>query len=312
MRTPGIWMAVGALGLVAACDRFAVPIAPPETAPPPLARPVAEEPSPESLELAAYYRQVEAGHRTRGLLRADGGGPDVPFDAERLARTFEALAFSREFSDVGGALVRQSGDSILHRWAGPVRIEPVFGPAVSDGPRADDGASIQRLTDRLARVTGHPVSVVDRGGNFRVLIVTEDQRRAIGPTLKRMIPEIRQREIDVIQTLDRATYCLVVASDPANNGVLTRAVAIIRAELPPLLRLSCIHEEIAQGLGLANDSPEARPSIFNDDDEFGRLTAMDELMLQLLYDKRLSPGMDAATARPAVRDIAAALTAPSF
>ena len=29
---------------------------------------------------------------------------------------------------------------------------------------------------------------------------------------------------------------------------------------PDLLRLSCMHEEIAQGLGLANDSPLARPS----------------------------------------------------
>jgi hypothetical protein len=43
---------------------------------------------------------------------------------------------------------------------------------------------------------------------------------------------------------------------------------VIRAEHPDLLRLSCLHEEIAQGLGLPNDSPRARPSIFNDDEEF--------------------------------------------
>lgn len=314
MRGLGFRIALVTFGLVAGCDRFADPFAPPATAtaPAPPSRPVAEEPSPESLELAAYYRQVETGHRTRGLLRADGGGPDVPFDADRLARTFEALAFSREFSDVGGALVRRSDPSILHRWADPVRIEPVFGPAVSDGQRADDMASIARFADRLARVTGHPIATVDRGGNFRVLIVTEDQRRVIGPTLKRMVPEIRQREIDVIQNLDRSTYCVVVASDPQNGGTLKRAVAIIRAELPPMLRLSCIHEEIAQGLGLANDSPDARPSIFNDDDEFGRLTTMDELMLEMLYSPKLTPGMDAASARPIVRDLAAALTAPAF
>ena len=144
-----------------------------------------------------------------------------------------------------------------------------------------------------------------------MLVVNEDQRRAIGPTLTRMIPEIRQNEIDVVQNLDRASYCLVMTSDPKNDGVIKRAVAIIRAELPPLLRLSCIHEEIAQGLGLSNDSPNARPSIFNDDDEFGRLTAMDELMLQMLYDPRLQPGIDAETARPTVKAIAAELTAPN-
>lgn len=312
MRWTAACLLLGSLGLVAACDRFGDLSTLPEQAPPPLSRPSVEEPSAESIALAEYYQRVETGHVTRGLLRADGGGPDVPFDAAKLAETFQAIAFSREFSDVGGALVRRSDESILHRWQEPIRIEPVFGPAVPDSQRADDTASIRRFADRLARVTGHPVSMVDRGGNFHVLIVTEDQRRTIGPTLRRMIPEIRDREINVIQALDRATYCVVLASDPGNGGVLKRAVAIIRAELPPLLRLSCIHEEIAQGLGLANDSPKARPSIFNDDDEFGRLTTMDELMLTMLYDRRLSPGMDAATARPIVSDMARALKAQAF
>ena len=312
MRWTAACLLLGSLGLVAACDRFDGATTVPDQAPPPLSRPVAEEPSAESIALADYYKRVETGHVTRGLLRVDGGGPDVPFDAAKLAETFQTIAFSREFSDVGGALVRRSDESILHRWQDPVRIEPVFGPAVPDSQRADDTASIGRFADRLARVTGHPVSMVDRGGNFHVLIITEDQRRTIGPTLRRMIPEIRDREINVIQTLDRATYCVVLASDPGNGGVLKRAVAIIRAELPPLLRLSCIHEEIAQGLGLANDSPRARPSIFNDDDEFGRLTTMDELMLTMLYDRRLSPGMDAATARPIVSDMARALKAQAF
>jgi hypothetical protein len=312
MRRYKFWLALGVFGLVASCDQYGGVPSLPESVPPPAARPEPEEPSEDSIALSAYYRDVEAGHRIRGLLRADGGGPDVPFDADKLARTFEAIAFSREFSDVGGALIRRSDESMLNRWQEPVRIEVTFGPAVPDRQRAEDAASVRSFADRLRRVTGHPISTVERGGNFHVLIVTDDQRKRIGPTLRRILPEIRQREIDVIQSLDRATYCVVVASDPANNGELRRAVAIIRAELPPMLRLSCFHEEIAQGLGLANDSPEARPSIFNDDDEFGRLTSMDEQMLRMLYDPRLSPGIDAATARPIVKEIANALTAQAF
>ena len=115
-----------------------------------------------------------------------------------------------------------------------------------------------------------------------------------------------------IENLGRESYCLVVAADPADDGVITQAVAVIRDELPVLLRLSCIHEELAQGLGLANDSPSARPSIFNDDDEFGRLTAMDERMLSMLYDPRLKPGMDAAEARPIVARLAAAQLGSNF
>ncbi|RMD94966.1 MAG: DUF2927 domain-containing protein, partial [Alphaproteobacteria bacterium] len=86
-----------------------------------------------------------------------------------------------------------------------------------------------------------------------------------------------------------------------------RAVAIIRAEHPPLMRRSCIHEEIAQGLGLANDSPDARPSIFNDDEEFALLTTHDELLLKMLYDPRMRPGMTPEEARPVAEIIAAEL-----
>jgi len=299
--------------LVSACDQLDIfragPVIPPET---PVVAAEDDGFSPQSLELVSYYASVENGHRTRGLLRADGGGPDVPFDAERLAATFRATAFAREFSDVGSALVRREGESILHRWEAPIRVEAMFGASVPNMQRADDSASIRRFAERLGRITRHPVSFVQRGGNFQVLVLTESERRVSGPLLQRLMPGIRAREIDLIQNLDRATYCVVVASDPADDGVLTRAVAVIRAELPSLLRLSCIHEEMSQGLGLANDSPTARPSIFNDDDEFGRLTAMDEKMLTMLYDLRLRPGMDAETAAPVVRELAEALTGPVF
>lgn len=310
MKAPWVLRVGSILLLLSACDKMdAFRAGPVPAQPAPI---VEDEPSQASLEMAAYYERVEEGHRTRGLLRIDGGGPDVPYDADRLARTFTAVAFSREFTDVGENLVRREGESMLHRWNTPVLIEPIFGSSVPDMQRADDSAAIRRFAERLERATGHPVSFTNKGGNFRVLILSEDERRVVGPTLQRLIPGIRKREIDVIQNLDRESYCVVVASDPKEDGVLTRAVAVIRAELPPLLRLSCFHEEIAQGLGLANDSPMARPSIFNDDDEFGRLTAMDEDMLGMLYNARLLPGMDAETAKPIVKTLAEAHFAPAF
>ena len=61
-----------------------------------------------------------------------------------------------------------------------------------------------------------------------------------------------------------------------------------------------------------NDSDAARPSIFNDDDEFAYLTSHDEQLLQMLYDPRLSIGMTADEARPIVINMARALTAQSL
>jgi hypothetical protein len=89
-----------------------------------------------------------------------------------------------------------------------------------------------------------------------------------------------------------------------NSGAYTRAFAVIRAEHPDLLRLSCLHEEIAQGLGLPNDSPRARPSIFNDDEEFALLTDHDELLLRMLYSRELRAGMTLSEARPIAESLA--------
>jgi hypothetical protein len=70
------------------------------------------------------------------------------------------------------------------------------------------------------------------------------------------------------------------------------------------MRRACIHEEIAQSLGLTNDSHLARPSIFNDDDEFATLTSFDEILLQILYDYRLRSGISRQEASEYVRQLA--------
>ena len=123
------------------------------------------------------------------------------------------------------------------------------------------------------------------------------------------MPNISDSSVDIFRTLPRSIHCLVVAfSGGSSDYEYRKAIAFVRAEHPDLMRRSCYHEEMAQGLGLANDSPNARPSIFNDADEFALLTTHDELLLRMLYDTRLSTGMTPAQARPIVQEIAEGLS----
>jgi hypothetical protein len=103
--------------------------------------------------------------------------------------------------------------------------------------------------------------------------------------------------------MPRSTYCLVSPGIRTTTAAYETAVAVIRAEHPDLLRLSCIHEEMAQGMGLSNDSPEARPSIFNDDEEFALLTPMTNTSCASSTTPP-APGMKAEEAMPLVRQIA--------
>ncbi len=180
-----------------------------------------------------------------------------------------------------------------------------FGASVDAATVADDTARVAAYVDRLARVTGHPIALVREGGNYHVFVASLDEQRLLGPDILRAEPGLGPETVRAITSLDRDTYCAVYASSSsARPNAYVSAVAFVRAEHPDLMREACYHEEIAQGLGLANDAPEARPSIFNDDEEFGLLTVHDELLLRILYDPRLRVGMRAPEARPTVRALA--------
>ena len=295
---------------VAACTAPPLPIEPtlkPPTRPaapkpaPPKPVKVAKPTSEKSAALRSYLAQVQAAQLSQGLLRRDGGGADTPFSADILARNFVQIAL---FNEYDGNFSGRGGASPLRRWAAPVRMQVIFGDGVAASQRTRDAAAVRSYASRLARVSGHPVTT---GGtpNFIVVIAGEDDRAEALAQAAARIPGITTGSLRSFRDLPREVYCAVgVYSAGTNPNTYTAAVAVIRAENPDLLRTSCIHEELAQGLGLGNDSPAARPSIFNDDDEFALLTRHDELLLRMLYDRRLQIGMNAAQASPIARQIA--------
>ena len=256
--------------------------------------------SAESEQLAHYYAVLQRDLLTRGLLRTDGGGPDTPYNADKLVRNFEAIAFFDEYAGSGSG---SAGG--LSRWSGPVRLMAEFGPSVTQLQRQKDIQFLTKYADRLARITGHPVTTATTRGNFHVIYASKDDSDFIRARVQQILPNISAENLEIFANPPRSFYCLVLAGGPQQDPLsYTQGVALIRAEHPDLMRQSCVHEEVAQGLGLRNDSPRARPSIFNDDDEFALLTSHDEKLLTMLYDARLQPGMSAAQARPTTRVIA--------
>lgn len=275
-------------------------------APPPAARP-APGAAPGQSALGAFYARLEADYRSRGLLRTDDGRRDVPVSAGRLAAIWTEVAL-REEDHGGGA----SAPAPLRRFAAPVALQVEFGPSVPAAVRTADRAQVGALAARLAAAARHPIRLLPAGAggaNFHILVLSEDERRAAGPRLAVLVPGIDAAAVRLITDMPPEIYCLALSFARDGGATLTEAVAVIRAEHPDLTRLACYHEEIAQGLGLAADSPRARPSVFNDDQEFALLTALDLLMLRLHYDPRLSPGLREREAAPIALAIASELAA---
>ncbi|WP_347310417.1 DUF2927 domain-containing protein [Defluviimonas sp. SAOS-178_SWC] len=307
---PRLFLIPVLLAALAGCDttagfgsgsasQFPRDVAPPE--------PVVTEPSAATRAARDYYARVEANYFAQDLLRADGGGSDTPFTARDLAENFIRIAFYDEFAERDGQLIQQSVENRLHRWQEPIRLDVEFGSSIPADQRARDRAEIAAYVMRLSSLTGLPMRMSGWRPNHSVLILNSDERKTAAARIAALAPATGAAAIRSVTDMAPETYCTVFSFTPGRTATYTRAITVIRGELPERMRLACIHEELAQSLGLVADYPRARPSIFNDNEEFALLTRQDEMMLKMLYDPRLRPGMTLNEARPIVEVMAAEL-----
>ncbi len=311
-RWSQILWSCAALAVLSACDPFLTGNIPADTKPQArpqrpatTAAPSETAPSQMAVALRRYYARVQEDLLAQGLFRLDGGGVDTPFTDEMLARNFERIALAEEYARGGGLQPSSGALGEIKKWNIPVRVGVTFGSSLSQEDQEQDRAVLSRYTRRLARVTGHPITLVTSQPNFHVLVMGEDDKDQLRETLDQVAPGMEASSRAIFLNLPRSIHCLVVAfADTRTSNAYRQAVALVRTEHPDLTRRACFHEELAQGLGLANDDQNARPSIFNDDEEFALLTTHDELLLKILYDPRLTPGMSADEARPIVRTLA--------
>ena len=293
---------LAALLTLAACGRGPAPEA--ATAPAPTATlpAVAGAAADDSAALAIYYADVERKLIQSGRLRRETAPVDAPFDVANLVRDFERIAFFSEYADVEGRFVAEETPAILRRWTGPIRVGVMTGLSAPEGEAARDRANVAAFTHRLARLTGADIAVSDGVDvNFLVLFMNSAERAEFADRVSTRLPGFAPAVTTAMRETPLDIFCVSYAF---GSPTYTAAIILIRSEHPPLTRLSCVHEEMAQSMGLPNDSMEARPSLFNDGKEFALLTQHDEALLRMLYDRRLRPGMTIDEARPLLPGIA--------
>ncbi len=304
----GAWigpgLAVCALVALAGCGAARAPLTTAAPAPAPV--PAARVTPPQTDPLAQFYAQVEGDLTASGRMRADTAPADAPFTEADLVRNFERIALYDEYVSVGGRFMRSETPALLRRWERPVRVGVVTGPSVDPDMAMKDRANVAVFTRQLARLTGHDVALTDGpDANFLVMVLSSSEQAQAAALTRAVYPEFEPAVIAALGATPIDTFCTAYAfSDRERPSEYAAVMVLIRAEHPPLTRMSCVHEEMAQAMGLPNDSPDARPSLFNDSLEFAFLTDHDAILLRMLYDPRLRPGMSAAEARPLLPAIA--------
>jgi hypothetical protein len=292
-RCAGRFAALAALIALSGCAARDLPRpevsaapAPEIVAAPPLPR---TSETPQADELTAFYAEVETGLVSAGRMRRDTAPADAPFGEAELVRNFERIALYDEYIDLGGRFLRRETPALLRRWEQPVRVGVVTSNAVPAGVAARDRANVEAFTARLARLTGLDMGMANGGEmNFLVLFQTRDEQAAFADDTAARFAQFDPAVIEAFRDTPVDTFCTAFAfSAPDNPSAYAAVMILIKAEHPELTRLSCVQEEMAQAMGLPNDSPEARPSLFNDSLEFALLTQHDEILLRMLYDPRL-------------------------
>ncbi|MBK0400627.1 DUF2927 domain-containing protein [Limibaculum sp. M0105] len=243
------------------------------------------------------YREYENALTAIGDLRTDTAPEDAPFTNADLVRNFSRIALRHEVDIESAGSEENSAPNPVQRWEGPIRWG-LYGR----GATPQDHAEIERFLNHVSDLTGLVTHEVERDVNLMILITEPAERPAFSAALRQLYPALA----DGFDTWRASGRVVCMASNlfsVMDEDVIVFGMVVIGSEVTGLLRRSCLHEEIAQALGLGNDHPEVRPSIFNDDEEFALLTEHDEWLLRILYDERLTPGMSEEEAMPVVRTI---------
>lgn len=249
-----------------------------------------------------YWRVQAALLQDNGLLRFERAPADAPFNNADIAEAFRRIMFYDEYALEDGRFVERQVPRLLEKFEGPVTVS-LQGNAI----RPTDRRQLGTMLARLRRATGLQITETPELDEASVIVSMLDAvgRRGLAdalstkPTWQGVADELRG-------DLGGAVCVAYSLTNDTDAGGL-RYLIVIPDELRGLMRQSCIEEEIGQAFGPSADWDGARPSVFNDDEEFALLTEHDEWLLRILYDARLRPGMTEAEGMPIARRILAEL-----
>lgn len=185
-----------------------------------------------------------------------------------ILRNFDGFVFGSEY--IGQDPLR------LRKWVRPIRL------AVVGDERKEWSDAVARQVVRLGGATGHVIISVPAGedANFLVSFLSAGDFAEA------------QKRLDAALRLKRPgkVYCqAIVMWDEAYR--IVEALILIDRDISSIRIRSCIIEETTQALGPLNDVATASRSIFNDSNDYTFLTDLDRLIVRVLYDPRIEPGM---------------------
>ncbi len=220
-----------------------------------------------------------------GLVALAPAAEKDPPSNETILRNFEIIAFGNEHTGRRYDHVR--------KWAGPVRIG-----IQGDKYPAYFEEFVERHVADLRGITGHPIELYYSFARQKAKRLAKDfDHKQVNVILFYLpakevpaaIAKYFNNDMVEINNMIRTSRCFARYGTRRNE--ILWAIVVFFTEATKEHTWQCMIEELTQLLGLANDSDQVNPSIFNDRSPYIELTAHDRLLVRLLYDKRITVGM---------------------
>lgn len=189
------------------------------------------------------------------------------------------------------------GSPVVRKWTDPIRYKLGFNAAAGTAAVNRFRPVVERHLKVLSELTllkFEEIGARDPGENLIIWFSTADKLVEDGRMLAANPAELDRLKLDTAN-------CFFLSY--AAEGKMVAARIVANSQLPQMEIEHCLLEELAQSLGLPNDDDRVAPSLFNDSFKLMSPSMIDRVLLRLLYDPRMRPGMPRAQALVLVRQV---------
>lgn len=232
-------------------------------------------------------------------------GPPDPVE-EGLLQDFRAVAYRTERPVLGNDGQPRPRRDYLAKWTLPVRAALIAGDTADTAaplPPAFRQMAAGHLAE-LAGLTGLDIAAATVEDANLLIFLADDPFAAARRHHSLFAHKIadRRRYDALLARMETSATCFgfVWGGWPSGRSI-DFAVAFIRSDRGQRTVRGCLVQEVTQVFGLMNDLAPTADSVFSDSGRQVDLTDRDRLMIRLLYDPNLRPGMGWVEVEPLVR-----------
>jgi hypothetical protein len=207
------------------------------------------------------------------------------FTDSEIIEGFLKIAFGAEYH-LAGRVDR------IRKYEVPVRV-------FADGNRADRKAQLSKVVADIARRVQHLDIAMAENSDGANVVVKLVRDRDLFRTISTFYGSERAREIRA--SLD--PQCL--SGFRKNDSFeIEHSDVILTVDNGDFTFLDCAYEELLQSLGPINDT-NVPWTMFNDNVSMGFFDLYDQYLMNMLYDRRIRPGMTVAEVKAVLPDVLA-------